>query len=76
MEQSDDPITQAYRESLFVGSSTIDDEGGATLEKAFEDAYEKAKRAGRKPPFKVHEIWLHGTNPLSEYRVVVGSGSG
>ena len=70
-----DPLTQDYRQTLFVGSSTMEDEGGATLEKAFEDAYEKAKANGKRPPFKVHEIWLHGTNPLSEYRVVVGSDS-
>jgi hypothetical protein len=75
MEQNSDPITDDYRKTLFVGSSTEADEGGPTLEKAFEDAYEKAKQQGKKPPFKVHDIWLHGTNPLTEYRVVVGSGS-
>jgi hypothetical protein len=72
MEQNGDPISQEYRGSIFVGSSTADDEGGPTFEQAVNDAYEKAKGQGKHPPFRVREIWVDGNNPLSEYRVAIG----
>ena len=69
--QSDDP-TGEYRSMIYVGRSRKDDES-FSLEAALEDAYEQAKADGKSPPFRVIETWIHGTNPLSEYRAAVGS---
>jgi len=69
--RSEDP-TGEFRSSIYVGSSHVDDEN-FSLEAALEDAYEKAKADGKTPPFRVIETWIDGTNPLSEYRVAVGS---
>ena len=66
---------ESYRESIFVGRSGPEDEGGPTLEKAFEDAYERAKAGGKRPPFKVLDTWVNGTNPLSEYIVALKAGN-
>jgi hypothetical protein len=71
MDGDNDLTTQRYRESVFVGRSTADDEGGPTFELAVQDAYQRAKEKGKEPPFKVLETWVDGTNPLSEYLVSV-----
>ena len=76
MAYENEVITEdSYRQSIFVGRSSADDQGGPTLEKAFEDAYERAKAGGKKPPFKVLDTWVHGTNPLSEYIVALKAGN-
>lgn len=46
---------------------------GKTLDQAVSEGYEKMKRRGASPPFRVEEIWAEGTNPFSGYRVVLRS---
>jgi hypothetical protein len=65
--------TEDYRDRVYVGRSRSADPE-FSLEKAFEDAYEKAKGAGKAGPFQVLEIWVDGTNPLSDYKVAVKAG--
>jgi hypothetical protein len=69
--QSADP-TGDYRGKIYVGRSTMD-EPDFSLETALKDAYEKAKEDSKSGPFRIIEIWVEGNNPLSEYRVAVGS---
>ncbi len=69
-------LTGEYRDSIFVGVARGDGEQRPQLEDAFEDAYEKAKNAGKRGPFQTLEIVVHGSNPISEYRVVLKSHSG
>jgi hypothetical protein len=47
---------------------------GETLQAAFDDAWERAKRAGKSGRFTV-SIEVVGTNPLSEYRVILSQTS-
>jgi hypothetical protein len=69
--QSADP-TGDYRGKIYVGRSTRDDEE-FSLEHAVKQAYEQAKADSKSGPFRIIEIWVDGDNPLSEYRVAVGS---
>jgi|RhiMethySRZTD1v2_1073278.scaffolds.fasta_scaffold109917_1 hypothetical protein len=69
--QSADP-TADYRGKIYVGRSTKDDDE-FSLEAAVKDAYEQAKADSKSGPFRVMEIWFDGDNPLSEYKVAVGS---
>ena len=73
MGNGDNDYTRDYRDNVYVGSSNVNEEA-FSLEKAFEDAYNKATAAGKTPPFKVLEIWVDGTNPLSDYKVALKSG--
>ena len=73
MAMEGDFVTSEYRDSIFVGVARGD---RPQLEDAFEDAYEKAKNAGKRGPFQTLEIVVHGSNPISEYRVVLKGHSG
>lgn len=66
--------TEDYRGRVYVGRSRKQDDPGFSLEKALDDAYEKARNDNKNPPFRVLEIWVDGNNPLSEYKVAVGAG--
>jgi hypothetical protein len=47
-----------------------------TVAEAIKQGYEKLERKGVKPPYRVVEIWAHGTNPFTEFRVIMkGDGS-
>jgi hypothetical protein len=65
-------FTEEYRGRTYVGHSKKGDPE-FSLEKALEDGYNKARADHKNPPFRMIEIWVDGTNPLSEYRVVLGS---
>ena len=69
--ESPDP-TEEYRARVYVGRSRKGDPD-FSLDAALNDAYEKAKNDGKSGPFRVVETWVDGNNPLSEYRVAVGS---
>lgn len=49
-----------------------DERGKLTIEGALRDAYENAKRAGARPPYVVLSTEVHGDNPISDYRVLIG----
>lgn len=70
----DEEITEEFRARIYVGSSKKSDDPDFSVEKALHNAYEKARRDNRNPPFRVLEMWVDGDNPLSEYRVAVGAG--
>jgi hypothetical protein len=70
--QSADP-TGEYRGKIYVGRSNKEDDPEFSLEKALQDAYEQARGDNKSGPFRLIEIWVDGNNPLSEYRVAVGS---
>jgi hypothetical protein len=46
-----------------------------SLDRALADAYNQAKAAGKRSPFRVKQIWLEGTNPTTDYIVEVESSS-
>ena len=75
MNDDIDLLTQDYRARIYVGSSKKDDDPDFSLEKALHDAYRKARADNKNPPYKVLEILIDGNNPLSEYRVAIGTGS-
>jgi hypothetical protein len=70
--------TARYRELLYVGVSEEeeDSEGNeikpATLDEAFADAWEQAKRDGIPPGTRMHvlDIEFYGKQPIDMYRVV------
>jgi hypothetical protein len=72
--ESDDPTTEEFRARVYVGQSRRGDDE-FSLEAALDEAYQKAKNDNKTGPFRVLEIWIDGNNPLSEYKVAVGSGS-
>jgi hypothetical protein len=49
-----------------------DERGKLSVEGALRHAYESAKDAGAKPPYVVARIEVHGDNPISDYKVVIG----
>ena len=71
----DTDLTAEYRARIYVGRSRKADDPDFSLEKAFHDAYQKARNDNKNPPYKVLETWIDGENPLSEYRVAIGTGS-
>ncbi len=58
---------------VFVGVARTDDATAkpATLEDAFADAYEKGKSKTGKTRYRLVDIEISGTNPISEYKVVL-----
>ena len=46
-----------------------DEDGKPSIEGALRHAYENAKRAGARPPFILLFTEVHGTNPISDYKV-------
>ena len=45
-----------------------------TVAAAIRKGYEKLEAKGIKPPYRVVEIWAHGDNPFTEFRVVLKGG--
>ncbi len=55
-----------------VGASRAKAGRPATFEGAVEDAYERAKKKLPTPlEFRVTDVFVTGSNPISEYRVVL-----
>ena len=71
---NDEGLTLEYRARIYVGKSRRGD-SDFSLSAAIRDGYEQATADGKRPPFRVLEIWVDGDNPLSEYRAAIGSGS-
>ena len=69
MESYDDEqqLVQQYAEGIAIGVSR------ESTDAAIKDGYEKLSRRGKQPPYRVIEIWAHGTNPFTEFRVVIRS---
>ena len=59
--------------SVHVGHSKKSEDPKFSLEKALDDAYKAARRAGKNPPFRVINIVIDGDNPLSEYIVYIAA---
>jgi|EndMetStandDraft_5_1072996.scaffolds.fasta_scaffold529871_2 hypothetical protein len=57
--------------STYPGHSKKSEDPKFSLEKALDDAYKTARRAGKNPPFRVVNIFIKGDNPLSEYLVYI-----
>ena len=60
-----------YPGRVFVGRDSGDEENPPKIDKAMRDAWDKAKADGKRPPYRVLNIWLHGDNPLTDYFVSV-----
>jgi hypothetical protein len=75
-EQSGYEETATIRDRIFLGrSGRRSDEEGPTLEEALEDAYRQAKLANEAyKDFTVLQISVSGTNPITDYRVLVIAG--
>lgn len=63
-DDDDQQLVQQYVEGIQIGV-------GKTFDLAVEDGYERLSRRSKKPPYRVLEIWAHGTNPFTEFRVVL-----
>jgi hypothetical protein len=67
--------TARYRELLYVGVSEREHaaDGKASLDAAFDDAWQQAERDGVPPGtrMRVLDIEYYGSNPIDMYRVVV-----
>jgi flavin-binding protein dodecin len=61
-----------YQHHRFVGSSKLTKKAAPTVEAAIEDGYRKAqtRRRGR-VTLRVVDIFVIGSNPITEYRVVL-----
>jgi hypothetical protein len=69
-----DRIRKLFRgshRSVHEGRSKKGDDPHFSLEKALDNAYKAARRAGKNPPFRVINIFVSGDNPLSEYIVYI-----
>jgi hypothetical protein len=75
-EQNVDRLTQRYRERVYLGRSRRKQNKAPSLEDAVEDAYNDAKKAGKPGPYRLVDIWVDGTNPLTEYIVVLATDEG
>jgi hypothetical protein len=73
-EQAGYEDTGSIRGRIFLGrSQRRSDEEGPSLEEALEDAYEQAKGSGY-TDLSVLQISVTGTNPITDYRVLVIAG--
>jgi len=67
----DEGLIGEYVADVAIGTSKD------SIQDAVRNGYEKLERKGVKPPYRVVEIWAHGTNPFTEFRVIMkGDGSG
>ena len=77
--KSDEELTRRYRQQVYVGRSKRSGRAAPSLEKALANAYEQApkpkkeKKSEEVTYYRVIDIWAGGTNPLSEYIVVVAA---
>ena len=69
MREDEQELIQQYVEDITIGVS----EESVAL--AIKDGYEKLSRRERQPPYRVVEISAHGTNPFTEFRVVMKGGA-
>ncbi len=65
----DRQLVQDYAEDIEIGRST------ESVAAAIEDGYDKLSRRNGQPPYRVLEIWAHGTNPFTEFRAVMKGGT-
>jgi hypothetical protein len=68
-----DKLTAKYRERVYVGRSRRGRDKVPSLEEAVEDAYKDARKAGKPGPYRLMDVWVDGTNPLTDYIVVLTS---
>jgi hypothetical protein len=69
-----DKLTARYRERVYVGRSRRKPSKAPSLEEAVEDAYNEAKKADKPGPYRLVDVWVDGTNPLTDYIVVLAAG--
>jgi hypothetical protein len=67
-EQGDGGDTQTIYEG-WASKDPDPERGKLTLEGALRHAYKNATSAGAKPPFILVFTEVHGTNPISDYKV-------
>jgi hypothetical protein len=66
MADKHDPFSRV--ENTFRGA-------GKTLEAAFEDAWDQAKKSGAGPGvFRLVDLYFSADNPIREYSIVIGAG--
>lgn len=70
-EEKVDKLTAKYRERVYVGRSRRKGDRTPSLEEAIEDAYMDAKKAGKPGPYQLLDVWVDGTNPLTDYIAVL-----
>ena len=61
----DEGLIGEYVADLGIGRSK------ESVHLAIRDGYDRLSERGVKPPYRVVEIWAHGTNPFTEFRVVM-----
>jgi len=62
---NDEDLIAEYVAAVAVGPR------GDSIEGAVKDGYAKLERRGVRPPYRVVETWAHGTNPFTEFRVIM-----
>jgi hypothetical protein len=67
-EIGDEGLIQDYIRDVAIGTDPD------SVENAIRDAYDKLSRRGGTPPFRVIETWAYGSNPFTEFRVVIKGG--
>jgi hypothetical protein len=72
-----DPFAPA-QETWLGRSKRKDDKTPPSLDEALADAYDQARQANRdgQLTLRVIDILVTGSNPISEYGVIVGKGGG
>ena len=68
-DYDDQQLVQQYAEGIAIGVSP------ESVDAAIKDGYDKFSRRNMPPPYRILEIWAHGTNPFTEFRVVMKGGS-
>ena len=68
-DYDDQQLVQQYAEGIAIGVSR------ESIDAAIKDGYDKLSRRDMRPPYRVVEIWAHGTNPFTEFRVVLSGGT-
>ncbi len=65
VNDDDEQLVQQYAEGIAIGVSR------ESVDAAIKDGYDKLSCRNRQPPYRVLEIWAYGTNPFTEFRVVL-----
>ncbi len=69
VNEDEQVLIQQYVEDITIGVSK------ESVDAAIKDGYDKLSRRSKQPPYRIIEFSAHGTNPFTEFRVVMKGGA-
>ncbi len=69
VNEDEQVLIQQYAEDITIGVSK------ESVSLAIKDGYEKLSRREKQGPYRIVEFSAHGTNPFTEFRVVMKGGA-